>query len=159
VWRKISEAAIRLDDSRIQALLQLPETSTADQLQKFVCAASFRRATIFTYAEAVPLVQELLKSFQSEAGSMKQSKLKKLAIGERWTYEHNQCFQVRALNQPDFVWPTLEEIKKAQQEVHSLCESTNSLDPSDGLYKTIDGKIWVPDRDDLRQRMCVIAHC
>jgi hypothetical protein len=35
----------------------------------------------------------------------------------------------------------------------------NSLDLSDGLYKTIDGKIWVPYRNALRQRMCAIAHC
>ena len=55
--------------------------------------------------------------------------------------------------------PCLEEIKQAQQEVHSLCESTNSWDPSDGLYKKIDGNIWVPDENALMQRMCVIAHC
>ena len=65
-----------------------------------------------------------------------------------------RLFLLRLLNQPDFVWPTLEEIKKVQQEVHSLCERTNSLDPSDGLYKIIDGKIWAPDRNVLRQRMC-----
>jgi hypothetical protein len=61
-------------------------------------------------------------------------------------------------NQPEFFWFTFEKIKKAQQELYSLCESTNSLNPSDELYKTIDGKIWVPDRNALRQRMCTIAH-
>jgi hypothetical protein len=39
--RKISEAGIRFDDSPIQALLQLPEATTADQLQKIVCAANW----------------------------------------------------------------------------------------------------------------------
>ena len=65
---------------------------------------------------------------------------------------------VRSLNQAEFVWATLEEIKKAQQAVHSFCESRNSLDPSDGLYRTIDGKICVPGRNALRQIMCAIAH-
>ena len=91
--RKISESGIGFDDSRIQALLHLPERTTADQLQKFVCAANLIRMTISVYAEAVFLLQELLKSLQSEAESMEQSKLKKLAIGARWTDEHNQCFQ------------------------------------------------------------------
>ena len=91
--RLISEPGIRFDDSRIQALLQRPEPTTADQLHKFVCAANWIRKTIPRYAEAVSLLQELQKSLKSEPGSMKQSKLKKLAIGERLTDEHNQCFQ------------------------------------------------------------------
>jgi hypothetical protein len=66
---------------------------------------------------------------------------------------------VPPLNQPDFIWLTLGEMKKAQQEVHPLCERTNSLELSDGLYETINGRIWVPDTNALRQRMCVIAHC
>jgi hypothetical protein len=33
------------------------------------------------------------------------------------------------------------------------------LNPSDRLYQTIDRKIWVPDRNALRQRMCVIVYC
>jgi hypothetical protein len=65
--RKISEAGIRPDDSRIQALLQLSEQTTADQLQKSVRAANWIRTTIPTYAEAVFLLHELLKSLQSES--------------------------------------------------------------------------------------------
>ena len=60
--RNISEAGIRFDHSRNQALLQLPEPTTADQVQKFVCAVSCKRRTIPRYAEAVSLLQELLKS-------------------------------------------------------------------------------------------------
>ena len=60
--RKISETGIRFDDSRIKALPQLPEPTTADQLQKFVCAANRVRKIIPRYAEAVFFLQELLKS-------------------------------------------------------------------------------------------------
>jgi len=35
---------------------------------------------------------------------------------------------IRPLNQPDFARRTPEESQKTQHEVHSLCDSTNSLD-------------------------------
>jgi hypothetical protein len=77
----------------MQALLQFPDRTTTAQLHQFFCAAHWIRTTIPRYAEAVSCLQELLKSWQSEAGSMKQLKRKKLEIGALWTYEHNQCFQ------------------------------------------------------------------
>jgi len=77
----------------MQALLQFPDRTTTAQLHQFFCAANWIRTTIPRYAEAVSCLQELLKSWQSEAGSMKQLKRKKLEIGALWTDEHNQCFQ------------------------------------------------------------------
>ena len=59
--RKISEAGIRFDDSCMQVLLQLPEPTRADQLQKFFCASNWIRTKINRYAEAVSLLQESLK--------------------------------------------------------------------------------------------------
>jgi hypothetical protein len=38
VLKEISEAGMRFDDSRIQALLHLPEATTADQLKICQCS-------------------------------------------------------------------------------------------------------------------------
>jgi hypothetical protein len=66
--RKISEAGNRFEDSRVQKWLQLPKLTTAEQLQKFVCDGKWIGTTI--PSEAVSFLQELLKSLQSEGGSM-----------------------------------------------------------------------------------------
>jgi hypothetical protein len=67
---------------------------------------------------------------QSAAGSIKQSKLKKLAIGERWTDELNQCFQ--ELNRIIANTVTLSH----SNSEHQVCLFTDASDKHWGLVVT-----------------------
>ena len=62
---------------------------------------------------------------------------------------------------PDFEWPNLAKIKKAQEEhkdERATLDPQPELDPDDGLYKA-RGHIWVPDgATDLQLSLMVIAH-
>jgi len=144
--RKVSKIGIRFHDTPIQAFQQLPEPTTADQMQKLVCAANWIRTTIPRYAEAVSLLQKFLKSLQNEAGSMKQSKLKKLVIAERWTDEHNQCFQDLKRIIPNTV--TLAH----PNPEHEVCLFTEASDKHRGLVVT------QVRPEDTGQRLAIQRH-
>ena len=64
-------------------------------------------------------------------------------------------YRVRPLQNPDFVWPSVEEIRRAQQQ--SLQPST--CVNSDNLIVTKKGRVIIPlEAGDLRIRLCIIAH-
>jgi RNase H-like domain found in reverse transcriptase/Reverse transcriptase (RNA-dependent DNA polymerase)/Integrase zinc binding domain len=62
-----------------------------------------------------------------------------------------------ALNR-DFIWPTLAEIKRIQDAV-IMVEPTPMQLTTDGVYKTVDGRVWIPnDATDVQLRICIVAH-
>ncbi|KAJ0400435.1 hypothetical protein ATCC90586_006519 [Pythium insidiosum] len=65
---------------------------------------------------------------------------------------------LRPFSDGEFVWPTVAEIKAAQQQHDQEKPKQTELDPN-GLL-TIRGCIWVPESDrGLVQRLLVVAHC
>ncbi|OWZ17724.1 hypothetical protein PHMEG_0008293 [Phytophthora megakarya] len=63
---------------------------------------------------------------------------------------------LRPLDDEGFVWPSLEEIATAQQQL--ISPQTTTKDADGVLYR--DKRIWIPRaRKELIQRLCVIAHC
>jgi hypothetical protein len=65
--------------------------------------------------------------------------------------------RVRPLHRPEFVWPSVEELKRRQED---LLQVKNPKYNEDGLIITYDkNKIIIPEgADDLKIRLCVIAH-
>jgi hypothetical protein len=64
---------------------------------------------------------------------------------------------LRPLDSESFIWPTLEEIKQAQESKVNLRPTTAEC--TDDIWY-IDGRIWIPpDLHDLIQRLLIISHC
>ena len=57
-------------------------------------------------------------------------------------------------HQADFIWPTLPEIIQQQQTE----EQPPDLSLREGLLLK-EGRIWVPDSNQLRLRIMIIGHC
>ena len=65
--------------------------------------------------------------------------------------------RVRPLQNSDFVWPNIDEIRKVQQQW--LTTEKNMILNKDDLIITDQGKVIIPEEaEDLRRRLCVIAH-
>jgi hypothetical protein len=62
----------------------------------------------------------------------------------------------RPLDAEGFVWPTLAEIGQVQGK-YSAPHGSKTRD-SDKLVM-VQGKIWIPDDEDLTRRIMIIAHC
>lgn len=63
---------------------------------------------------------------------------------------------LRPLDEGEFVWPSLDEIRAAQ---HQQQAPAGSVRGSDRVLR-VDQRIWIPRASsDLTQRPCVIAHC
>jgi hypothetical protein len=54
-----------------------------------------------------------------------------------------------------FVFPKLEEIKEAQHQIETPPED---LHMSDGVLVDVDDRVWIPNLNDLRLRLMIIAH-
>ncbi|KAH9095716.1 hypothetical protein LEN26_017772 [Aphanomyces euteiches] len=65
--------------------------------------------------------------------------------------------RLRPLDDPEFVWPTIEEISQAQTKF--LKSKPARADRRDGLWLVAD-RIWIPtEATSLIQRMLIVAHC
>jgi hypothetical protein len=65
--------------------------------------------------------------------------------------------RVRPMQSADFVWPTVEEIRKKQKKLFRNTEEMTLN--KDGLFINKKGQILVPEEDaELKIRLCVIAH-
>jgi hypothetical protein len=65
--------------------------------------------------------------------------------------------RVRPLQSADFMWPTVEEIRKRQETLSNSREDRRLN--KDALLTNKRGQILVPDEDtELKMRLCVIAH-
>ena len=68
---------------------------------------------------------------------------------------------VRPLQQTDFVWPTLAEINRIQEESEEKLGEHDHITRVDGVVRFFSGnQIWVPkEATNLQIRLVVIAHC
>jgi hypothetical protein len=64
----------------------------------------------------------------------------------------------KPLYQEDFEWATLEELREAQMSCGEDCPEDLTQDPKLRVKFYSSGLIWVPDKNHLRERICVIAH-
>ena len=89
----------------------------------------------------------------------------------RWRIEYPQTVcgasfrpgQCSTMHKKDFVWPDLNQIARLQgrltdSDVAELNLTPNTISGT-SLLTTKSGRIFVPDSEDLRVRLCVIAHC
>ncbi len=89
----------------------------------------------------------------------------------RWKIEYPQTvcgasFQpglCSTIAKPDFVWPSLSQVGRLQGGLTEEDKVQHNLTPviMDGyiVYVTQSKRIFVPDLENLRLRLCVIAHC
>ena len=66
--RLSNEKGVRMDPSNMQAILDMAPPTTADQLQKFVCAANWMHSTIPEYTPLMEPLSTLLESIYSRVG-------------------------------------------------------------------------------------------
>ena len=65
--------------------------------------------------------------------------------------------RVRPLQNPEFVWPNIEEINKTQKQFLVTVKTLKRNE--DNLAITDSGKVIIPEEaEDLRRRLCIIAH-
>ncbi|KAH9090698.1 hypothetical protein LEN26_018867, partial [Aphanomyces euteiches] len=65
--------------------------------------------------------------------------------------------RLRPLDDPEFVWPTIDEISQAQAKF--LKSKPTQADRRDGLWLVAD-RIWIPtEATSLIQRILIVAHC
>jgi hypothetical protein len=57
----------------------------------------------------------------------------------------------------DFTWPTMEEIKGAQEL--SQDSEKAKFTAKNGLLQDAEGKTWIPDNGAIRTRLFIAAHC
>ncbi|GMF46802.1 unnamed protein product [Phytophthora fragariaefolia] len=69
--------------------------------------------------------------------------------------------RVSSLEDPAFVWPSETEIKAVQDAVREAAQALEGGQQADEreLMVMPSGQVWIPaDAEDLRQRLCMIAH-
>ncbi|KAH9082771.1 hypothetical protein LEN26_021162 [Aphanomyces euteiches] len=90
----------------------------------------------------------------------------KVRRGHGWTKKRKPTTQVvsppgqhrlRPLDDPEFVWPTIDEISRAQAKF--VKANPAKADLRDGLWMVAD-RIWIPaNAGDLIERIMIVAHC
>ena len=61
---------------------------------------------------------------------------------------------------PEFRWPSPREFKEAQEVAISEGREKPLGTLVSGLYKDMDGSVWIPSRSvSLQLRLCIIGHC
>jgi len=89
----ISAAGITHSPSRIQGLVELSPPATAADLQQFVCATNWMRASIPAYNQLVDPLRRLLDVATKAAGSCKKTALARIALSAvGWSADHLKCF-------------------------------------------------------------------
>ncbi|KAH9094099.1 hypothetical protein Ae201684P_016714 [Aphanomyces euteiches] len=90
----ISSEGISHDPSRVQGLCEMKAPTTAAELQQFLCATNWMRASIPLYAQRVDPLRRLLDVATKIAGSAKKTALAKVDLAVAgWTAEHDECFE------------------------------------------------------------------
>jgi hypothetical protein len=68
------------DPDRIRALSEMPDPVTAQDLQQFLCAANWMRASILTYNVIVRPLMDLLEKAYAEAGGRTKQKVARITL-------------------------------------------------------------------------------
>lgn len=92
--RIISEDGVRLDPSRLDALINMPKPSTGDQLLQFLCAANWMRTVIPNFNALVEPLHEVLEEvFENCLRRTKQCAAKISMSETRWNEAHDSVFE------------------------------------------------------------------
>ena len=84
-----------MDPRNLKALLKMPAPEDGAQLQQFVCAANWMRATIPEFNKKLQPLASLLEVVLTTAGCRKKTKVAKVKLkGSLWTAKHQQTFDV-----------------------------------------------------------------
>ena len=81
---------------------------------------------------------------------------------EKPDYSINALFEapISPDRDPDFTWPTIEEIINVQQEATKAEKIPEGLSLKSGALVTSTEAIWLPSTaEDLQLRICIIGHC
>ena len=88
----ISGEGVRHNPTRLEGLTNMEEPVDAAQLQQFLCAINWMRASIPEYAKLTGKLNELLDKAGKAASSRKKTKLAKVNLKELgWTQEHSKA--------------------------------------------------------------------
>ncbi|KAF0721525.1 hypothetical protein Ae201684_019095 [Aphanomyces euteiches] len=90
----ISAAGVTHSPRRIQGLIDLALPTTAADLQQFVCATNWMRASIPDYNKLIDPLRRLLDVAVKAAGSSKKKALACVALSlVGWSQDHAACFE------------------------------------------------------------------
>ena len=79
---------------RIQGLVHMPTPQTAADLQQFLCACNWMRASIPKYNEVVNDLSTLMETCMAKCGSRKKTKLTKLSLKDSgWGDIHDMAYR------------------------------------------------------------------
>ena len=92
--RLVSGAGVRHCPTRIQGLVNLQSPQTAGDLQQFLCAVNWMRASIPSYNELVRVLSDLVEDCMQKCGSRKKTKLSKVGLRENgWNDKHEEALK------------------------------------------------------------------
>jgi len=92
--RVISAEGVRMDPARLEALVEMAEPVTGDQLQQFVCAANWMRAAIPEFTKTMSPLSDLLEKAYQDAGRRTRRAVSKVKLADLgWHEEHSKAFQ------------------------------------------------------------------
>lgn len=61
---------------------------------------------------------------------------------------------------PDFKWPSLKDVKLAQQEAIKADDTSAPKGSRDGVFVTTSGAVWIPESASLLHvRLLIVGHC
>jgi hypothetical protein len=149
--RKIDASGVKFDDKLIQGLVDLERPKTAQQLQQFICACNWVRASIPMFSKEISPLQDLLQRYTNEAGSMKGTALRKFNID--WNDDHSTCFlKIKSLlsNQVKLAHPDLQQ---------RLCLFTDASDAFYGIVLTQipESDVERPFEDQLHSPLAFLS--
>ncbi len=92
--RIIDAQGVAHDPERIRALTEMPDPETAQDLQQFLCAANWMRASIPAYNVIVSPLMELLERAYAAAGGRTRQKVARVELSDiGWGLEHAAALQ------------------------------------------------------------------
>jgi hypothetical protein len=88
----ISGAGVGHCPDRIRGLVEMPPPAMASELQQFLCACNWMRASLPNYSALVGPLATLMESCMSKAGSRKKNKLTRVKLDEcGWSKDHEEA--------------------------------------------------------------------
>ena len=134
---------------------------TAQKLQRWAMELMEFRYVIFHIAGEDNVWADLMTRWGAPDGAVEPHVTRTVRVRRVQSEERalEEQTRVRPLQNPGFIWPTLQEICEAQ-EMHLPSQTKSTCQTNeDGLFITNRGQVIVPDEAaSLRIRLCVIAH-
>jgi len=94
--RIISEEGVKLDPSRLQALLNMNPPNTGAELQQFLCAANWMRTVIPEFTKLTAVLADILEEVYARAGKRTRQSVSKVKVSLKdtsWSCTHVEAFE------------------------------------------------------------------